>query len=56
MVDEKRAPAYKSNSSNWEKVREGEPEEPQQPQRNHVPEWDDVDNEDERPAIAGIGK
>ncbi|GJJ68948.1 pre-mRNA-splicing factor CWC26 [Entomortierella parvispora] len=53
-VEEKKAPAYKSNSSNWETVREGEPQEPQQPQRNHVPEWDDVDNEDERPAIAGI--
>ncbi|KAG0053519.1 Pre-mRNA-splicing factor cwc26 [Gryganskiella cystojenkinii] len=51
VVEETKAPTYKSNSSNWETIREGEP---QQPQRNAVPEWDDVENEDERPAIAGV--
>ncbi|KAG0375158.1 Pre-mRNA-splicing factor cwc26 [Mortierella sp. AD032] len=51
-----KAPVYKSNSSSWATVREGEPEPTRESvlKRNVVPEWDDVENEDERPSIAGI--
>ncbi|KAF9123690.1 Pre-mRNA-splicing factor cwc26 [Mortierella sp. 14UC] len=51
-----KAPVYKSNSSSWATVREGEPEPSRESvlKRNVVPEWDDVENEDERPSIAGI--
>ncbi|KAF9942357.1 Pre-mRNA-splicing factor cwc26 [Mortierella alpina] len=57
VVDEPKAPVYKSNSSNWATIREGEPEPSREStlQRNVVPEWDDVENEDERPSIAGLG-
>ncbi|KAF9957406.1 Pre-mRNA-splicing factor cwc26 [Mortierella alpina] len=56
VVDEPKAPVYKSNSSNWATIREGEPEPSREStlQRNIVPEWDDVENEDERPSIAGL--
>ncbi|KAF9956098.1 hypothetical protein BGZ72_003035 [Mortierella alpina] len=56
VVDEPKAPVYKSNSSNWATIREGEPEPSRESalQRNVVPEWDDVENEDERPSIAGL--
>lgn len=58
VVEQPQAPVYKSNSSSWATVREGEPEPTRESvlKRNIVPEWDDVDNEDERPSIAGIGK
>ncbi|KAF8926961.1 hypothetical protein BGZ58_010742 [Dissophora ornata] len=51
-----KAPLYKSNSSSWATIRQGEPEQSREAvlQRNVVPEWDDVENEDERPAIAGV--
>lgn len=55
-IEKPKAPIYKSNSSSWHTVREGEPEPEEAPKRNFVPEWDDVENEDERPAIAGVGK
>ncbi|KAG9070158.1 hypothetical protein KI688_009490 [Linnemannia hyalina] len=56
VVEQPKAPVYKSNSSSWSKVREGEPEPSREAvlKRNVVPEWDDVENEDERPSIAGI--
>ncbi|KAG0201460.1 hypothetical protein BGX28_005713 [Mortierella sp. GBA30] len=56
VVDEPKAPLYKSSSSNWTTIREGEPEPSRESalQRNVVPEWDDVENEDERPSIAGV--
>ncbi|KAG0295156.1 Pre-mRNA-splicing factor cwc26 [Linnemannia gamsii] len=56
VVEQPQAPVYKSNSSSWATVREGEPEPTRESvlNRNVVPEWDDVDNEDERPSIAGI--
>ncbi|KAG0072916.1 Pre-mRNA-splicing factor cwc26 [Linnemannia elongata] len=58
IVEQPKAPEYKSNSSSWATVREGEPEPSRESvlKRNVVPEWDDVENEDERPSIAGIGK
>lgn len=58
VVEQPKAPEYKSNSSSWATVREGEPEPSRESvlKRNVVPEWDDVENEDERPSIAGIGK
>ncbi|KAF9929019.1 Pre-mRNA-splicing factor cwc26 [Linnemannia zychae] len=54
--EQPKAPTYKSNSSSWTTVREGEPEPSRESilKRNVVPEWDDVENEDERPSIAGI--
>jgi hypothetical protein len=55
-LEQPKAPLYKSNSSSWHTVREGEPGPEEAPKRNFVPEWDDVENEDERPAIAGVGK
>ncbi|KAF9575671.1 Pre-mRNA-splicing factor cwc26 [Mortierella alpina] len=56
VVEEPKAPIYKSNSSSWATIREGEPEPSRESklQRNVVPEWDDVENEDERPSIAGL--
>ncbi|KAI1312616.1 hypothetical protein EDD11_002925 [Mortierella claussenii] len=56
VIEQPKAPVYKSNSSNWATIREGEPEPTREEklQRNVVPEWDDVENEDERPAIAGV--
>ncbi|KAG0261014.1 hypothetical protein BG011_001433 [Mortierella polycephala] len=56
VIEQPKEPAYKSNSSSWATVREGEPEPSRESvlQRNVVPEWDDVENEDERPAIAGV--
>ncbi|KAF9549039.1 Pre-mRNA-splicing factor cwc26 [Mortierella hygrophila] len=56
VVEQPKAPVYKSNSSSWSTVREGEPEPSREAvlKRNVVPEWDDVENEDERPSIAGI--
>ncbi|KAF9428350.1 hypothetical protein BGZ94_002691 [Podila epigama] len=54
VVELPKEPIYKSSSSNWTTVREGEPSREQVLQRNVLPEWDDVENEDERPAIAGI--
>ncbi|KAF9199612.1 hypothetical protein BGZ49_010248 [Haplosporangium sp. Z 27] len=56
VVEEAKAISYKSNSSNWATIREGEPEPSREEilQRNVVPEWDDVENEDERPSIAGL--
>ncbi|KAG0363471.1 Pre-mRNA-splicing factor of RES complex-domain-containing protein [Gamsiella multidivaricata] len=56
IVEQPTAPKYKSSSSSWEKIREGEPEPSREAvlKRNVVPEWDDVENEDERPAIAGV--
>ncbi|KAF9580269.1 hypothetical protein BGW38_003149 [Lunasporangiospora selenospora] len=55
-VKQPEAPAYKSSSSSWATVREGEagPSREETLQRNVIPEWDDVEFEDERPAIAGI--
>ncbi|KAF9912518.1 Pre-mRNA-splicing factor cwc26 [Linnemannia zychae] len=57
IENQPKAPVYKSNSSSWATVREGEPEASRESvlKRNVVPEWDDVENEDERPSIAGIG-
>ncbi|KAG0332411.1 Pre-mRNA-splicing factor cwc26 [Podila humilis] len=54
VIEAPTAPVYKSSSSSWITVREGEPTREEILQRNVVPEWDDVENEDERPAIAGI--
>ncbi|KAG0221568.1 hypothetical protein BGX31_009736 [Mortierella sp. GBA43] len=55
VAEQPKAPLYKSNSSNWHTVREGEPDpKDEAPKRNFVPEWDDVENEDERPSIAGV--
>ncbi|KFH67400.1 hypothetical protein MVEG_06133 [Podila verticillata NRRL 6337] len=54
VIEAPKAPAYKSSSSSWATIREGEPSREEILQRNVVPEWDDVDNEDERPAIAGL--
>jgi len=58
VVELSKAPLYKSNSSSWATIREREPEPSREAvlQRNVVPEWDDVENEDERPSIAGVGK
>ncbi|KAF9151596.1 Pre-mRNA-splicing factor cwc26 [Linnemannia schmuckeri] len=58
VVEQPKAPVYKSNSSSWATVREGEPEPSRESvlKRNIVPEWDDVENEDERPSIAGIAR
>jgi hypothetical protein len=57
-VEQPTEPTYKSSSSNWDVIREGEPGQSREKilNRNVVPEWDDVENEDERPAIAGVGK
>ncbi|KAG0237102.1 Pre-mRNA-splicing factor cwc26 [Actinomortierella wolfii] len=44
---------YASKSSNWQTVREGV-KDAESPKRNYLPEWDDVENEEERPAIAGV--
>ncbi|KAF9168545.1 Pre-mRNA-splicing factor cwc26 [Actinomortierella ambigua] len=44
---------YASKSSSWATVREGE-KEAEPPKRNYLPEWDDVENAEERPAIAGV--
>ncbi|KAF9436030.1 hypothetical protein BGZ76_004988 [Entomortierella beljakovae] len=56
VVEQAKPVSYKSNSSSWAKIREGEPEPNREEvlQRNVIPEWDDVDNEDERPSIAGM--
>ncbi|KAG0317741.1 hypothetical protein BGZ99_006127 [Dissophora globulifera] len=56
VVEQPKAPQYKSNSSSWATIRQGESEPSRESilQRNVVPEWDDVENEDERPAIAGV--
>ncbi|KAF9385405.1 hypothetical protein CPC16_007998 [Podila verticillata] len=54
VIEAPKAPAYKSSSSSWATIREGEPSREEILQRNVVPEWDDVENEDERPAIAGL--
>ncbi|KAF9317599.1 hypothetical protein BG003_000605 [Podila horticola] len=54
VIEAPKAPAYKSSSSSWATIREGEPSREEILQRNVVPEWDDVENEDERPAIAGM--
>ncbi|KAF9916536.1 hypothetical protein BX616_003508 [Lobosporangium transversale] len=56
IIEQPKAPVYKSSSSNWTTIREGEPEPSREEklQRNVLPEWDDVEDEDERPAIAGI--
>ncbi|KAF8948240.1 Pre-mRNA-splicing factor cwc26 [Haplosporangium gracile] len=56
VVEQPKAPIYKSSSSSWATVREGEPEPSRESalKRNVVPEWDDVENEDERPSIVGI--
>lgn len=54
VIEAPKAPAYKSSSNSWATIREGEPSREEILQRNVVPEWDDVENEDERPAIAGL--
>ncbi|KAG0005149.1 hypothetical protein BGZ80_010281 [Entomortierella chlamydospora] len=56
VVEKPKVISYKSTSSNWTTIREGEPEPSREAvlQRNVVPEWDDVENEDERPSIAGV--
>ncbi|KAF9104210.1 Pre-mRNA-splicing factor cwc26 [Mortierella sp. GBA35] len=56
VIQQPKAPSYKSSSNSWATVREGEPEPTRESilKRNVVPEWDDVENEDERPSIAGI--
>ncbi|KAF9112795.1 hypothetical protein BGX27_002796 [Mortierella sp. AM989] len=56
VVEQPKVISYKSNSSSWATIREGEPEPSREEvlQRNVVPEWDDVENIDERPAIAGV--